>query len=61
MPELWTEELFSEIFKRCANGCVLTTYSCARIVRDNMKKVGFEVLDGPCVGRKSPSTIARKN
>lgn len=59
-PELWTEDFFSEIFVRMKENAILTTYSCARIVRDNLKKVGFNVFDGPCVGRKSPSTIAVK-
>ena len=59
-PELWTEEFFKDIFSLCNPGTTLTTYSCARTVRDNLKKVGFEVKDGPCVGRRSPSTIATK-
>ena len=39
---------------------ILATYSCARIVRDNLKEAGFEVFDGPSVGRRAPSTIAKK-
>lgn len=59
-PELWTEELFKDIYHRLKKGGILTTYSCARIVRDNLKKVGFMIKDGPCIGRRSPSTIAVK-
>ncbi len=57
-PELWTEEFFSELRKHINPGGVMTTYSCARKARENMKKAGFAVTDGPCVGRRAPSTIA---
>jgi len=57
-PELWTVEFLTEIKKRMKKGAILATYSCASQVRKNMKEVGFEVKDGPVVGRRSPSTIA---
>lgn len=58
-PELWTLEFFSSERKLIADDGVLLTYSCARVVRDNLEKSGFKVLDGPSVGRRAPSTIAR--
>jgi tRNA U34 5-methylaminomethyl-2-thiouridine-forming methyltransferase MnmC len=57
-PELWTEDFFKELIRHMKKGAVLTTYSCARLVRENLKKAGFSVKDGPCVGRRAPSTIA---
>ncbi|MBT4174577.1 hypothetical protein HOE07_02795 [archaeon] len=60
-PELWEVEFFKEIFNKMKPDSILTTYSCARIVRDNLQKAGFQVKDGPCVGRRAPSTIAIKN
>jgi len=60
-PELWTESFFKEIFLRCKPGAILTTYSCARVVRDNLKVVGFTIKNGPCIGRRAPSTIATKS
>ena len=57
-PELWTLEFFIEIKKKIKKGGILATYSCARIARDNLKKAGFEVKDGPVVGRKAPGTLA---
>lgn len=57
-PELWTQKFFREIKKRMKKGSILTTYSCARIVRENMRKAGFKVMDGPRVRRRGPSTIA---
>lgn len=57
-PELWTEEFLSDVKVKIKKGGVLTTYSCARNVRENLKKAGFRVFDGPRVGRRGPSTIA---
>ncbi|MGM5481486.1 MAG: tRNA (5-methylaminomethyl-2-thiouridine)(34)-methyltransferase MnmD [Nanobdellota archaeon] len=59
-PELWSEELFKDAYRSLKKSGRLTTYSCARAVRDTMRKAGFTVIDGPIVGRRSPSTIAIK-
>ena len=60
MPEFWTEDFFKEEYKLLKKSGILTTYSCAKFVRKNMKRVGFEVKDVPPVGRKSPSTLSIK-
>jgi len=57
-PELWTKEFFKDVKNLMKPGAILTTYSCARIVRDNMKAVGLTVKDGPILGRRGPATIA---
>ncbi len=57
-PELWTQEFFKQLRKLIKPDGILTTYSCAGQVRRNLKAAGFTVKDGPCVGRRSPSTIA---
>ncbi len=59
-PSLWTKEFFENIYKVMAPNAILATYSCARVVRDNLRAVGFEVKDGPSVGRRGPSTNAEK-
>ncbi len=63
-PQLWTADVFAQCFaalKSTQNGGgVLTTYSCAGSVRRAMTAAGFVVSDGPSVGRRAPSTIARK-
>ncbi|MBI5389259.1 hypothetical protein HZB01_02665 [Candidatus Woesearchaeota archaeon] len=59
-PAMWSLPFFEEIFAHMEPGGMLTTYSCAGIVRRNMKEAGFKVMDGPSVGRRSPSTIAAK-
>jgi tRNA U34 5-methylaminomethyl-2-thiouridine-forming methyltransferase MnmC len=60
-PEMWTYEIFKDIYEKMNNQGLLFTYSCAKQVRENMIRAGFEVIDGPIVGRRSPSTIAKKN
>ena len=57
-PELWTKEFFAEVKQVMKPGAILATYSCARIVRDNLKANGFIVTDGPVIGRRGPATIA---
>ena len=61
LPKLWTEEIFKEIYELMKDKAILMTYSCARSVRENMKKAGFIVSDGPTIGRNAPATIANKN
>jgi tRNA U34 5-methylaminomethyl-2-thiouridine-forming methyltransferase MnmC len=59
-PEMWTEEVFLQMFNSLKPEGKLSTYSCAALVRKNLKKAGFHVIDGPCIGRKAPATIAIK-
>jgi tRNA U34 5-methylaminomethyl-2-thiouridine-forming methyltransferase MnmC len=59
-PELWTEKFFTKLYKLLKRKGRLVTYSCAREVRDNLKKAGFVVEDVDPVGRRGPSTLARK-
>lgn len=58
-PELWTNTIFMDIKKLMKKDAILATYSCARMVRDNFKEAGFVIFDGPKVGRRGPSTIAK--
>ena len=57
-PELWTKDFFYDIKKTMKKSGVLATYSCAGQVRRNLKEANFIVKDGPCVGRRSPGTLA---
>ena len=59
-PELWTKEFFLEIYRVMRHGGKVATYSCARVVRDNLFAAGFSVSDGPSVGRRAPGTVAVK-
>ncbi len=59
-PELWSEEFFKDVARVMKKGGILTSYSCASSVRKNLMAAGFLVKDGPCVGRRSPSTIAMR-
>jgi len=60
VPEMWTKEFFMSIRNKMKENGKLSTYSCARFVRDNLKQAGFIIKDGPIIGRKSPGTIAIK-
>ena len=55
----WFNNLKNKNGKMNNNG-KLTTYSYARPVREALKQAGFEVISGPKIGRRSPSTIAIK-
>ena len=57
-PEMWSVEFFKDIYKLMKKNARLTTYSCASMVRKNLREVGFEVFDGPKVGRRGPGTVA---
>ena len=60
MPELWTPEVFALAYEHMVPGGVLTTYSCARQVREAMRRSGFTVKDSSKIGRWAPSTLAVK-
>jgi len=57
-PELWSKDFFKQIRSKMRPNSVLATYSCATKVRRALHDAGFKVIDGPCIGRRSPSTIA---
>ena len=60
VPEMWTKDFFSDIYDKMKKSAKLSTYSCAKFIRDNLKQAGFEIKDGPIIGRRSPGTIAIK-
>ncbi|MBI3801999.1 MAG: tRNA guanosine(34) transglycosylase Tgt [Deltaproteobacteria bacterium] len=56
---LWTAEIFSRIFQRCASkSAELYTYSAATAVRVALLTAGFFVAEGVGTGPKSTTTIA---
>ncbi|MBU0470305.1 MAG: hypothetical protein KKA62_03775 [Nanoarchaeota archaeon] len=59
-PEMWTEDFFKEMYRVMKDSALLATFSCARMVRENMSKAGLFYDDGPIVGRRGPGTIATK-
>jgi tRNA U34 5-methylaminomethyl-2-thiouridine-forming methyltransferase MnmC len=59
-PEIWSEEMFAAVYRLLKKQGKLATYSCARVVRDNMKKVGFTISDGVRLHRRGPSTVGVK-
>ena len=59
-PEMWQVSFFKEMHRTMKETAVLATYSCARMVRDNMSEAGLLYDDGPIVGRRGPGTVASK-
>ena len=59
-PDMWTKELFTEMFRVMKNSGILATYSCARMARENIAAAGLVYDDGPIVGRRGPGTVATK-
>lgn len=48
-PEMWSEQLFKEVFDHCNDGAILTTYCAKGYVRRAMQHAGFMVerIPGP--------------
>ena len=59
-PQLWEQSEFAKGYAVLKKGGILATYSYARVVRDGLNAVGFDVRDGPVIGRRCPSTLAFK-
>jgi tRNA U34 5-methylaminomethyl-2-thiouridine-forming methyltransferase MnmC len=57
-PEMWSEPFFRDIRSLMMPGSVLATYSCAAIVRKNLRSAGFIVKDVEPFKRRGPSTLA---
>jgi len=59
-PEMWQVPFFKEMWRVMKKTAILSTYSCARIARDNMSEAGLFYEDGPIWGRRGPGTLAKK-
>ncbi len=48
-PELWSVDVFKNLYNQANKGAVLTTYSCKGSVKRNLREAGFQVekLPGP--------------
>jgi tRNA U34 5-methylaminomethyl-2-thiouridine-forming methyltransferase MnmC len=59
-PELWTEDLFRQIFLSMRSHSILTTYSSKSMIRRNLKAAGFRVEKIPGPPGKREMTRAYK-
>ena len=57
---MWEVSFFEEMYRVMKKSAILATYSCARMVRENMSKAGLFYDEGPIVGRRGPGTIATR-
>lgn len=60
-PELWSLEFFTELYRIAKKDVVLTTYSSARVVRDNLVAAGFSIEKHIGEGFSKEGTIATKS
>ncbi len=60
-PELWTFEVFSNMFESLKTGGILVTYAAKGVVRRTMQEVGFLVERLPGPPGKREMLRARKN
>ena len=59
-PELWSREIFEEMFRILKKkGYMITTY-CSRTVKSSMEKCGFSIRKFDGIGRKVSSAVATK-
>jgi len=59
-PDMWRYALFRKIYLHTAPHGKISTYSYAKKVREAMFEAGFKVINGPILGRRSPSLIGVK-
>ncbi|HAL87270.1 MAG TPA: hypothetical protein DCM31_10690 [Deferribacteraceae bacterium] len=60
--EMWTESVFRNLHRVLKDDGRVVTYSCAKGVREDMKKAGFAVSDIPRLPDGFQSgTVAMKN
>lgn len=60
-PNLWTQEIFTDCYRIMKHNGILTTYSCAKDIRNNMKEAGFKTEDGPFIDIYHPGTLGIKS
>lgn len=59
-PELWSEAIFSRMYRALKPGGILTTYACRSVISNNLKSAGFEIKKVPGPVGKREMTIAYK-
>lgn len=59
-PELWSEEIFSIMYKALKNEGVLVTYACRTVIKKAMMSAGFSVKKVPGPPGKREMLIAFK-
>jgi len=59
-PDMWQTPFFKEMFRVMNDTAILATFSCARMVRENMAAADLMYDEGPTVSRRGPGTIATK-
>lgn len=56
-PDMWTQDIFSEIRRLSRRGTTLATFTAAGIVREGLKQAGFTIEKKKGYGRKRHMTV----
>lgn len=59
-PILWEAEFIANIVSKAKPGAYLSTYSSARIAKDNFANAGCEIFEGPLCGRRNGGVLAKR-
>ncbi|MEO9899639.1 FAD-dependent 5-carboxymethylaminomethyl-2-thiouridine(34) oxidoreductase MnmC [Nisaea sp.] len=59
-PEMWRDEVLSEVARLAVPGGSLATFTAAGAVRRSLATLGFEICKVPGFGRKREMVVARK-
>lgn len=60
MPQCWSVEVFTKIYKSLNINGILVTFSCKGWVRQNLNKAGFEIKKIKGIGQKKEFTFATR-
>ncbi len=59
-PELWDYNFINNVVRCARQGAYISTYSSARIAKDNFARAGCSIEEGPKLGRRNGGVLARR-
>jgi len=59
-PELWDYEFIHNVVDKAKPASLISTYSSARIAKDNFAKASCKIMEGPAIGRRNGGVLAEK-
>lgn len=59
-PEMWTAEVFRQMWRVMTSTAILATFTSAPEARENMAEAGLFYDDGPIMSKRGPGTVATK-
>lgn len=56
-PELWQADFINDVIRTLKTGSYISTYSSARIAKDNFAAAGCQILEGPKLNRRNGGVL----